>query len=723
MRLLFLLRGPMGVGKSHWIEREGLSPYTLSADAIRMLHQNPVYPLQGDPQIPQSNDRHVWKLLFQLLEQRMERGDLTLVDATHVRSASISAYKKLCQRYRYRCYVVDFSGIPKERAFTQNRDRPPYKRVPEAAIHHAYEQIQGHELPGWVTGIQPEDFWNEIGKWSQPLDFSHWKKIHHIGDLHGCYDPWMAYSVEGLKDDELYIFVGDLLDRGLQNAEVLQFFLKHYERPNVILIEGNHEEHFFRWANEEQPRSHLFRKVTAPQLEAAKLDKKAVRQLYRRFRQFAYYTYHGKTVMVTHGGLSQLPRHLAFVSTKQLIHGFGDFEEDVDHAWANGTAEDQFQVHGHRNPYRLPVEAAPRSFNLEGQVEYGGHLRIVTLTSRGWESHRIKNHRYRAPAPVPKAIYEDSITMEQLLEYLRSHPYIRERKLEGHLSSFNFTTQAFQQGKWDDINVRARGLFINTHTNEIVSRSYNKFFNIGERPETKLGYLADHWQFPIHLYSKPNGYLGILGYDSEAERLVFSSKSMTNNNFSRWFRDLFHQTFTTSQVEAITDSLREENTSWVFEVILPENDPHIIRYEADQLVLLDIIQREIRFVKKPYAELVEMARTFGVSCKKCCHTFDTWLDFYRWYREVNSHSRIEEEGYVVEDTAGMLVKIKLPYYRFWRQMRRVKETLAKGQPVDIQSFDTPEHHRVYQWMREQERAYLQDTSIIQLREAFMAQHS
>jgi hypothetical protein len=56
-------------------------------------------------------------------------------------------------------------------------------------------------------------------------------------------------------------------------------------------------------------------------------------------------------------------------------------------------------------------------------------------------------------------------------------------------------------------------------------------------------------------------------------------------------------------------------------------------------------------------------------------------------------------------------------------MRRVKETLAKGQPVDIQSFDTPEHHRVYQWMREQERAYLQDTSIIQLREAFMAQHS
>lgn len=405
----------MGAGKSRWIHQGDLSPYTLSADAIRMMYQNPEYNLHGEPRISQSNDKRVWKHLFHLLEQRMERGDLTIVDATHVRSSTLSPYKKLCQQYRYRCYVVDFTQIPMETALAQNRARDPHKRVPEEIILDAYEQFKGQKLPGWVTVIPPDAFWEVVEEWSKPLDFSDWKKIHHIGDLHGCYDALMEYLGEGLKEDELYIFVGNLLDRGLQNAEVLQFFLDHYQKPNVILIEGNHEIHFFKWANGEEPRSHLFRKHTVPQLEEAGFDKKEVRQLYRKFRQLAYYTYHGKTVLVTHGGLSEIPRHLAFVSTEQLIKGFGEFEDDIDHAWVDQTPPNQFQIHGHRNILRLPVQAADRSFNLEGQIEYGGYLRAVTLTPDGFETHEVRNHCFQQRAPVPKMVDEEQLTMEQWL--------------------------------------------------------------------------------------------------------------------------------------------------------------------------------------------------------------------------------------------------------------------------------------------------------------------
>ena len=52
-----------------------------------------------------------------------------------------------------------------------------------------------------------------------------YKKIVFIGDIHGCYDTLKQYPdfKDGLKDDTEYIFLGDYIDRGNQNAEVLQF--------------------------------------------------------------------------------------------------------------------------------------------------------------------------------------------------------------------------------------------------------------------------------------------------------------------------------------------------------------------------------------------------------------------------------------------------------------------------------------------------------------------
>ena len=37
MRILLLLRGAPGCGKSAWVEANGLKPYTLSSDDIRLM--------------------------------------------------------------------------------------------------------------------------------------------------------------------------------------------------------------------------------------------------------------------------------------------------------------------------------------------------------------------------------------------------------------------------------------------------------------------------------------------------------------------------------------------------------------------------------------------------------------------------------------------------------------------------------------------------------------
>ena len=114
MRVLLLLRGSAGCGKSTWIEQNGLKPYTLSADDIRLLCQSRVLLVDGTRGISQNNDGTVWKTLFSLLEIRMQKGEFTVIDATNSKTSEMNRYKNMCETYRYRMYCGDFTDIPIE---------------------------------------------------------------------------------------------------------------------------------------------------------------------------------------------------------------------------------------------------------------------------------------------------------------------------------------------------------------------------------------------------------------------------------------------------------------------------------------------------------------------------------------------------------------------------------------------------------------------------------
>ena len=242
MRVLLLLRGSAGCGKSTWIEQNGLKNYTLSADDIRMLCSSPVLTVSGKEVINQSNDNTVWATLFKLLELRMQNGEFTVIDATNSKTSEMNRYKDLCQSYKYRMYCVDFTDIPIEVTKERNRMRPEVKQVPEQAIEKMYARFKTQKIPSGITVIKPD----ELDKiWLKKIDLSSYKKVHHIGDVHGCYTALKQYFDDngGFKDDEFYIFCGDYIDRGLENAEVMRFLLDIYQKPNVCLLEGNHE----RW--------------------------------------------------------------------------------------------------------------------------------------------------------------------------------------------------------------------------------------------------------------------------------------------------------------------------------------------------------------------------------------------------------------------------------------------------------------------------------------------
>ncbi|OME54055.1 phosphatase [Paenibacillus odorifer] len=750
MRQLVLLRGAMAAGKSTWIKRKSLEQYVLSADEIRLLFQTPVMLESGKFGINAKNDGRVWKLLLELLEERMIRGEFTIVDATHAKQEMIAQYKALAQKYRYRVSVVDFSDVSLETLLEQNRKRSEHKLVPEHVIMNAHERMKTENVPKWVTLLKPEEFDNAMQ--FTESEYDHYDCIHHIGDVQGSFDATIDYfkstghdfneetGYPYLKENDMYIFVGDMLDRGIQNGETLKFFLHIYTRKNVAILEGNHEIHLWKWANNDETlNSQEFINYTKPQLEEGLSKeeivelKKETRQLYRKLRQIVYYTRKGKEVVVTHGGLAKMPSNFMYMATEQFIKGVGDYEVDIDNAWDQNLPMESiipfempnkvevYQIHGHRNIFRLPVQAGEYSFNLEGQVEFGGYLRAVTLTDEGFQPHEIKNNNFKIrKGSTPKTMNEQDIDMEQFIQYLSNHKEIIEKPLGGNIYSYNFTRAAFMDKIWDEINIKARGLFINKNTKEIVSRSYNKFFNVNERSFTKLNALADNLAFPVQVYNKPNGYLGTVGYDSESDELIFTSKSSNNGDHSCWLKELFDKQFDEVNAFYVKEYLHHENLCLVFEVIMAEKDPHIIEYVEDKLVLLDIVKRQVNYEKLPYSEVVRIAKTFGIECKELVRTFDNWTEMYYWYRDVTSDSSIEDEGFVIEDSVGFMTKIKLPYYNFWKQFRSIKDKFARRHEHTVRggSLYTPLHNKVFKWMKGQDGNWLRASDIITVRKAF-----
>ena len=703
MRILLLLRGSAGCGKSTWIEQNGLKPYTLSADDIRLLCQSPIMQVDGTEGISQANDNVTWKTLFNLLEVRMQKGEFTVIDATNSKTSEMNRYKEMCNTYRYRIYCVDFTDIPIEEVKRRNANREPLKRVPEEAIDKMYSRFATQKIPSGIKVIKP----NELDTiWMKMFDLSEYKKIHHIGDIHGCNTALQKYLSDngGIKDDEFYIFTGDYIDRGLENADVVNFLISIKDKKNVLMLEGNHERWLWLYANDCVGKSKEFELVTKPQLDDAKIDKKDIRQLYRKFGQCAYYKYGDNVYLVTHAGLSTMPKNLSYVATDQMIRGVGNYNdfEKIAETWLNTTPDNFYQIHGHRNTKRLPIQVNDRVFNLEGRIEFGGELRCVQVDKDGIHTIEVQNEVFKTPEMQREQTVTSSSVADTIIA-LRSNRYIQEKKF-GNISSFNFTNKAFYDKVWDEQTTKARGLYLDTMKGKVAARAYDKFFNINERPETKFDMLQYKLQFPVTAYVKENGFLGIVSYNEYEDDLFVASKSTIDSQFAQWFKDMLYEKVSSDNLMKMKEFIKENNVSFVFECVDMKNDPHIIEYPESELFLLDIVRNDMEFSKYEYDQMVDIANQFGLTHKEKAFEIATWQEFYDWYYDIleedYEYNGRKIEGFVIEDSVGYMTKLKLAYYNFWKFMRSIShEAIRNGYIRKTSALTTPTANEFYAWVR------------------------
>lgn len=705
MRVLLLFRGSAGCGKSTYIKEHGLEPFTLCADNLRMLCSSPKLKVDGTVGISQDNERIVWNTLFQILETRMQNGEFTVIDATNSKTSEMNRYKDLASAYRYRIYCVDMTDIPIEETKKRNASREELKRVPEEVIDKMYARFATQPIPSGIKVIKPDNL-DDI--WFHQWDMNEYDKIHVIGDIHGCNSVLQDYLKIGIKEYDAYIFLGDYLDRGIENAETLKFLLSIYKRPNVVFLEGNHEIHLRQWASGVTSKSKEFERITRPQLEAANIDKKEVREFCRKLGQCVYAKFDGKNIMITHGGISNIPDNLTKLATIQMIKGVGSYADSdaVDESFVAHTELNTYSIHGHRNVSNTPIECNPRVYNLNGEVEFGGKLRTVTIRKDPFDiiPVEITNKVFKAQSIEKHEIVQTStegMTMEQVINLMRSNANIEE-KAYGNIHSLNFTRNAFEKSAWDDMTIKARGMFVDIVKNKVAARSWNKFFNVGERPETKLDMLSSSMEFPAEAFVKYNGFLGMVSWDYEKNDFLIATKSSLVGEHAEWLKNDLYNCYSLQTLRDLENFIKANDVTFVFECCDTVHDRHIISYPSTQVVLLDIIYNQLEYKHYSYNDLTKIANTFGLVVKERAAVFTSWEEFFAWYNEVMEdgyeYHGVPVEGFVVTDANGFMVKIKTEYYRCWKKLRGVAQNVLKsGNFKYMGSLLTPEENYFYKF--------------------------
>lgn len=746
MRLLYILRGSPASGKSTWIRENHLESYTLAADSIRLLYEAPVLNNAGNFCITQKNDTEVWALLMKLLEKRMSNGEFVIVDATHYKSTLINKYKHLVEKYRYRVNIVDFTDVPMEELLKRNAQREEYKRVPEETIkkmNAVFEQDK--EVNARYEVLTREQAIEKLHG-NLLFDFNKFEKVVVFGDIHGCYEPLKNYFEQNPFNDKYsYIFVGDYLDRGIQNKQVLEFLFSIKDKKNVLLLEGNHEKHlrryaeddyikidkadrpilekycdkvFFRELQERTIRSREFLDRTVPEIES--IDKKDLRQLCRKFAQFAYFTFKGKEYFICHGGIPIKPN--IFVSTKELIKGTGGYTEldELYNAW-NNNVKDCVLIHGHRNVFGIDTKVNDNIYNLCSGIEAGEPLRILEISDT-IEIKLIPNTVFDKNCHFDKTEqidFKDIKSDNEIIDSLNKSKLIKKKLLNGGIVSYNFNRDAFYSRRWNELTCTARGLFVDLKTQKIIARSYNKFFNWAEVKDTESATLKQNLNFPVKAYRKENGFLALISYNWNNDTLLVCSKSTNDGDYVGYINQQLAKK-TEEEMNKLKEYLKVSGATLVFECVDIVNDPHIIKYNESELYLLDEIKNSFVFEKASYDKLQDIAKALNFKCKQLEYTFNTWDELYAFKKQQDISYATRYEGWVFEDIKGFMVKYKTRYYKFWKMMRAVKENIIKGAAVK-KTFTSEDEVRVYTMLRELGSEKLQNLSMIEIEDMYYGQ--
>lgn len=729
MRVIMILRGIPGCGKSTFIRNENLEDFTIESDKVREMYNGYRIDREGKMGIPQDHNKEIWETIHQIIELRMQKGEFIVVDATTSKDSELTKYKKLAREYKYRLHILDFTPIAKteeeqeeyiQQCIKQNKKRPQYKQVPEEVIRRMYNNIK--ELQNGNYKPLTLETWKER-VYYRKQNLNNYKKVNLIADIHGGYDE-LKYLIPEIKEDEMYIFLGDYVDRGVQNKEVIEWVYENIEKENVIFLEGNHEGWLRYHTNNEidKIRSSVYKYKTLPQIEQIEDWKRKTRRITERLQQVYYFEYKGVDYLCSHAGVPYWDERIVTYPTEMLFNTRMDRDllSELYHKhleYSENPTKVPRQVIGHIG-FKDGENVKGLIYNITSTSEFGGTMNLMTLKENG-EVEIIKVDE--------QTILQGKTTEEKekrLVDKMLTHEYIKQGENINNIISINFTKSAFYKKVWDKVTTKARGLFYDTENHKIVARGYDKFFNYGEFGEeatenikTEKGinltkeeyfekqeieweeYWKDNIHYPVVGYNKENGFLGMITYYNG--EVYYATKSVTRTlqtpqateeceidreRYVTIFREQIKRKF--KDIENFEEKIKKyEGYTFLFEVVNPKEDPHVIEYTEEEMILLDLVKNTILETEYlGYEELKEVAKEIRVKVKEEVKVINNWEDLRAYVKEVRENCKTE--GVVLKDNNNNYFKVKTKYYNNWKELRDVLKLYRKEKDIKFPTENT-----------------------------------
>ena len=724
MRRLYILMGVSGSGKSKYIHDNHLERYTVSSDEIRKMLSvgrtvGSTYDCYNDP-IAYANNKLVFKLFYEILEERMRRGETVYVEATHLGKGVFKEYNKLRQMYNYDVRMIDFTA-PQVRLlnynkanvthyfYSQTQGRPKkYEQfdydVIKEQVNKYYARYVGRQnntisykyVPQWIKVFEYDA--NDKDKvhvdegLKTRFSLKDYHTIHIIGDLHGDYENLQKVFANHTKGTG-YIFVGDYLDRG--NPEHLKDtleFLTSLKGNNIVFLRGNHEQAWFDFVNYGKITRPSFQRTVDTLIKRGDYTKEELQAKLREFnkRLLPYctiYTPYSDKVgrylfVISHAGVDDRIVNddnaiFAHVNEDVFVNGLAPdpYAYDADREWNKNIDEQVINIHGHRNAFHKGIHPYSNTYNLTED----GEFRYVTLTKENgnWlvdKAEESDDKFYLTNTPrITTHTLSSSNSTAALISELADSQDIKQKQLDDGIIANNYTKEAFREQRWNNTTVKARGLF--TRANEIVGRGFTKFFNAGERPESDIKTLT----YPIRVAKKVDGFLAIVFYDKELNTIKVYSKG-GGEYHSHLAAYVLKYTGEFDKIQKYYEDTDNRDTTLLYEIVDPVMDEHIVWYDGVFATRLAAVKNDLR------GSLMLVSNIMGI-----IHNEDELKTF------LSLHSNTTEEGYVFYDANDKMVKVKSNYFRIARELRKGMEL---GKPLNSwKNTDDKIKKTAYEWYK------------------------
>lgn len=400
---LVTLIGASGAGKSTFAAQHFLPTEIVSSDFCRGL-------ITDDENSLNAN-KEAFELVHFIANKRLERGNLTVIDATNVQQYGRKMLVNLARK-QHVLPVAIVLNIPLKVCAERNKNRADrdfgfrviknqhlqlkqsLRRLKKEGFNKIYVLNSVEEVAN--VKIIREPLYSNKKELTGPFDI--------IGDVHGCFLELrellekLGYKITKHKDrtknygytvkapnNRMALFVGDLVDRGPASNEVLRLVMSMTEHGTGLCVAGNHDNKLARKLNGRNVKvAHGLQET----LEQLATEPSEFVEAARRFVDslVSHYIFDNGKLVLAHAGLREAMHGRASKAVRSFcMYGESTGETDefglpIRQNWALDYKGRAMVVYGH-----TPVPNAEwlnNTIDIDTGCVFGGKLTALRYPER-----------------------------------------------------------------------------------------------------------------------------------------------------------------------------------------------------------------------------------------------------------------------------------------------------------------------------------------------------